>query len=93
MKAIDFEQPGNPEVLRLVDRETPTPREEEILIEVECAGVNRPDVLQRLGKYPVPKDADPLLGLEVSGTVSAVGTKTSRYKVGDQVSGLSHGGG
>jgi len=93
MRAISVEQPGGPDVLKLVERETPAPREGEVLVRVSAAGVNRPDVLQRLGLYPVPADADPLPGLEVAGVVVALGERTSRWRIGDKVMALTHGGG
>lgn len=63
MQAVRIGQPGGPEVLEPVSLPVPEPRKHEVLIRVAAAGVNRPDVLQRQGKYPVPPDADPLLGL------------------------------
>ena len=69
MRAVEIAKPGGPEVLRAVQRPVPSPGPSEILIKVAAAGVNRPDVLQRMGNYPVPKDASDLPGLEVSGTI------------------------
>lgn len=71
----------------------PTPRTEEVLVAVDFAGVNRADILQRMGLYPVPEDASPIMGLEVSGTVVDVGDGVSRFKTGDKVCALVHGGG
>ena len=93
MRAIDIREPGAPEVLEEVSRAIPEPRDSEVLIRVHAAGVNRPDVLQRLGMYPVPADADPLPGLEVAGEIAAVGEHASRWKPGDKVMALCHGGG
>ena len=93
MRAVAIEQPGGPEVLTEVERVTPSPRPGEVLIRVAAAGVNRPDVLQRLGLYPVPADADPLPGLEVAGEIVALGAGCTRWKPGDRVMGLTHGGG
>lgn len=93
MRAIRIEKPGGPDVLQAVTLPIPEPREGEVLLRVVAAGVNRPDVLQRLGKYPVPPDADPLPGLEVSGEVVATGTDVSRWSPGDRVMALTHGGG
>lgn len=93
MNAIAIEKPGGPEVLIPTKVATPAPRKGEVLIKVHAAGVNRPDVLQRLGKYLVPKDADPLPGLEISGEVAAVGEEANRWQVGDRVCALTHGGG
>ena len=90
MRAVEISQPGGPEVLKPVDRPKPTPKDGEILIKVAAAGVNRPDVLQRSGNYPVPPDASDLPGLEVAGEVVSPG-KT--YQVGDKVCALVHGGG
>jgi NADPH2:quinone reductase len=93
MTAIAIREPGGPEVLVPVTRPLPLPRANEILIRVEAAGVNRPDVSQRQGKYPPPKDASDLPGLEVAGEVVAVGEGTTLWKVGDRVCALCHGGG
>ncbi len=93
MRAVEISKPGGPEVLRLTDRPQPAPKASEILIKVAAAGVNRPDVLQRSGNYPVPPDASDLPGLEVAGEVAGVGNAVSRWKKGDQVCALVHGGG
>jgi NADPH2:quinone reductase len=93
MRAIAISEPGAPEVLQEVTVPIPEPGESEVLIRVHAAGVNRPDVLQRLGTYPVPADADPLPGLEVAGEVAATGANTSRWQSGDKVMALCHGGG
>ena len=93
MRAVAITQPGPPEVLQLVDTATPVPGDGEVLIKVHAAGVNRPDVLQRLGRYPVPEDASPLPGLEVAGAVVATGPGAARWAVGDAVMALTHGGG
>jgi NADPH2:quinone reductase len=93
MKVVNFGPEPGAETLRLVDAPTPVPAEGQILIEVKFAGVNRPDVLQRMGRYNPPADASPILGLEVSGRVAALGPNVSQWKVGDQVCALVHGGG
>ncbi len=93
MKAVQIRGPGGPEVLELTQRPVPAPRATEILIRVDAAGVNRPDVLQRSGNYPVPPDASDLPGLEVAGEVIALGSSTKNYKLGDKVCALVHGGG
>jgi len=95
MRAIEIAQPGGPEVLRLVDRPTPKPAAGELLIRVRAAGVNRPDLLQRLGKYPPPAGASDLPGLEVSGVVEAAGPGVEHavFKPGDAVCALLAGGG
>jgi NADPH2:quinone reductase len=90
MRAVEISRPGGPEVLRGVDRPKPTPKDGEILIKVAAAGVNRPDVLQRSGNYPVPPDASDLPGLEVAGEVVSGGKV---FKAGDKVCALVHGGG
>jgi len=83
---------GGPEVLHVAAGPVPQPRAGEVLIRVEAAGVNRPDVQQRKGSYPPPPDASPLLGLEVAGEVVAVNGAT-RFQVGDKVCALANGGG
>lgn len=93
MRGIRIDAPGGPEVLRPAMVDTPVPRDGELLIRVAAAGVNRPDILQRLGQYPVPPDADPLPGLEVAGTVAAVGAGVGGFGIGDRVMALTHGGG
>ena len=93
MKAVDILQNGPPEVLKVINCAVPTPDEQEILIKVHFAGVNKPDALQRLGQYKAPLGANPRLGLEVSGEVKAVGKKTKRWKIGDLVTALVPGGG
>ncbi len=93
MKAVEITAPGKPEVLKSTIRPMPQPRPGEILIRVEAAGVNRPDVLQRQGHYPVPAGASDLPGLEVAGTVVALGEGESEWKLGDRVCALVQGGG
>lgn len=93
IQRIDHGNGGAPEILRLVESDCPAPREGEVLIRVAFAGVNRPDVSQRTGRYPPPPGASPWLGLEVSGTVAAVGAQVSRWRVGDKVCALCNGGG
>jgi len=93
MKVIEISQPGGAEVLRLAERPRPEPKPHEILIKVAAAGVNRPDVLQRMGNYAVPPDASDLPGLEVAGEVVAVGSKAKLFRVGEKVCSLVHGGG
>ncbi|HYC25919.1 MAG TPA: NAD(P)H-quinone oxidoreductase [Roseiarcus sp.] len=93
MKAVIAVAPGGPEVLELATRPRPSPREGEILVAVEAAGVNRPDVLQRQGVYPPPPGAPDVLGLEVAGKVAALGVGATRYRLGDRVLALVPGGG
>src|SRR5262245_29355135 len=93
MICIGISKPGEPEVLVPVERPTPSPGTGEILIKVAAAGVNRPDVMQRRGKYPPPPGASDIPGLEVAGTVDQIGPEVSRWKVGDAVCALVAGGG
>jgi len=93
MKAIEISRPGGPEVLVPAERPKPAPKSHEILIKVAAAGVNRPDVLQRMGNYAVPPDASDLPGLEVAGEVAALGSSAKAFKPGDKVCALVHGGG
>src|SRR3970282_832792 len=93
MRVIQIEKPGGPEVLRPAERPRPEPKLHEILVKVAAAGVNRPDVLQRLGLYPVPPDASDLPGLEIAGEVAACGAAVTMWKPGDKVCALTQGGG
>lgn len=93
MKLIHYGPEGTADSMQLVEGPTPTPAAGQILIEVNYAGVNRPDVLQRKGRYEPPPDASPILGLEVSGRVAALGADVSQWRVGDRVCALVHGGG
>ena len=93
MRVIQIEKPGGPEVLRPAERPRPEPKAHEILVKVAAAGVNRPDVLQRMGLYAVPPDASDLPGLEIAGEIAACGAAVTRWKVGDKVCALTHGGG
>lgn len=93
MTAIDIKEPGGPEVLVPVTMPTPAPKSGEVLIKVEAAGINRPDVFQRLGLYPPPPGAPAHPGLEVAGTVAALGEGVSGFVVGDAVCALVGGGG
>ena len=93
MRAVEISKPGGPEVLVAAERPAPAPKANEILVKVAAAGVNRPDVLQRLGKYPVPPDASDLPGLEIAGQVAACGPGVTMWKPGDKVCALVHGGG
>lgn len=93
MKQIGFATPGGPEVMQLAQVATPSPGPGDLLIRVEAAGINRPDVLQRQGQYPVPAGASPVLGLEVAGEVVAVGHGDTRFQVGERVCALANGGG
>jgi len=93
MIAIDPAAPGGPEVLLPVTRPVPTPGPGEVLVKVAAAGVNRPDVLQRLGLYPMPPGVPTIPGLEIAGTVIAIGEAVERWRVGDAVCALVAGGG
>ncbi len=93
MQAVTVREPGGPDVLETVSVPVPTPGSDDVLIAVEAAGVNRPDILQREGRYPLPPDASELPGLEVAGRVIAVGDGVSEWQVGDAVMALTHGGG
>jgi putative PIG3 family NAD(P)H quinone oxidoreductase len=93
MRAVQFDAPGGPDVLYLGVAEMPKLGPGEVMIAVHTAGVNRPDVLQRLGRYPVPPDASPILGLEVAGVITATGAGAGTFEPGDRVMALVHGGG
>lgn len=93
MNYIRAARDGGPEVLQLAQGPVPQPATGEVLIRVEAAGVNRPDVLQRMGRYPVPPDASPIIGLEVAGTVAALGSGATGFAIGDKVCALTNGGG
>ena len=94
MKAIVITQPGGPEVLQLTDRPKPVIANDEVLIKVMAAGINRPDVFQRKGNYPPPAGAPAdIPGLDVAGTVIEVGKAVTRWKPGDRVCALVAGGG
>ncbi len=93
MTAIEITEPGGPEVLRPATRPMPLPGAGEVLIQVAAAGINRPDVMQRQGEYPPPAGASDIPGLEVAGTVAAVGLGVNYTKIGDAVCALVTGGG
>ena len=93
MKVVEIAAPGGPEQLRIAVRPIPQAGTGEVLIHVAAAGVNRPDVIQRQGLYPPPPGASDLPGMEVAGTIEAVGPGVSGLRVGDQVTALLAGGG
>ena len=93
MIAIEIREPGEPDVLVPVERPTPVPGSGDVLIKVAAAGVNRPDVMQRRGKYPPPPGASDIPGLEVAGTVDQIGPDVTGWKIGDAVCALVAGGG
>jgi putative PIG3 family NAD(P)H quinone oxidoreductase len=93
MRFINISEHGGPEVMKIKKGEAPDPAKGEVLIRVHAAGVNRPDVMQRQGLYPPPPGASPILGLEVSGEVVAIGNDVSAWSVSDRVCALTNGGG
>jgi len=93
MTAVAISEPGGPEVLKAVTMAVPQPGDGEVLIRVAAAGVNRPDVVQRKGLYPAPPGASPLPGLEVSGTVVALGEGVGPEWIGRKICALTNGGG
>jgi NADPH:quinone reductase len=93
MIAIEITKPGSPDVLKPAERPDPKPGAGEVLIKVAAAGVNRPDVMQRRGRYPPPQGASDIPGLEVSGTITALGEGVTDWNVGDSVCALVAGGG
>ena len=93
MTAIEIVRPGPPDVLVAATRPTPHPAAGEVLIKVVAAGVNRPDVMQRQGKYPPPPGAPDIPGLEVAGAIAALGSGVQEWKLGDMVCALVAGGG
>ena len=93
MIAIEIREPGGPEVLVPVERPTPVPAAGEVLIKVAAAGVNRPDLFQRLGRYPPPPGVTDIPGLEVSGIITEVAGGAGSFRVGEAVCALVAGGG
>jgi NADPH2:quinone reductase len=93
MTAIGIPKPGGPDALVPEQRPVPKPGAGEILIKVAAAGVNRPDVAQRMGNYPPPPGASDIPGLEIAGEVAALGAGASRFRLGDKVMALVSGGG
>ena len=93
MNVIEISKPGGPDVLAPAQRPVPAPKAGEVLVKVAATGVNGPDMMQRKGLYPAPAGASDLLGLEISGVVTAVGEGVTRWKIGDALCGLTNGGG
>ena len=93
MQFVDIVEPGDPEVLQVASCPVPTAGPGQLLVKVEAAGVNRPDVLQRKGMYPVPPSASPIAGLEVCGEVVAHGDGASKFGIGEKICALVNGGG
>ncbi|ULR43067.1 NAD(P)H-quinone oxidoreductase [Rhizobium sp. K102] len=92
MRFVDLSSFGGPEVMTIAKCPLPMPEEGQVLVRAEAIGVNRPDIAQRQGSYPPPKDASPILGLELAGEIVAVGPGVSDHAVGDKVCGLANGG-
>ena len=92
MNFVDHGTGGGPEVLKQSTCARPEPQAGEILVRVAFAGVNRPDCLQRSGRYPPPPGASPIVGLEVSGEVVALGAGVTQWALGDSVCALTNGG-
>ncbi len=93
MHYIDIPVPGAPNALKLTEGDAPKAAAGEVLIQVAAAGVNRPDVIQRKGLYPPPPGASPIPGLEVAGTIAALGEGVTQWQLGDPVCALANGGG
>lgn len=93
MQQIIITEPGGVDKLAYESVAIPTPKANEVLVQVHAFGINRPDILQRQGLYPMPKGVTPVPGLEVAGIVTAVGSEVTKFQVGDQVCGLTNGGG
>lgn len=93
MRAIEITQPGGPDVLRPTERPRPAPAQGEVLIRVQAAGVNRPDVFQRKGAYAPPPGASDLPGMEIAGTIEAGDAQAGGFRIGDAVCALVAGGG
>lgn len=93
MRAIEITRPGPPDVLRMAERPIPTVKPGEVLIKVHAAGVNRPDVIQRMGHYPVPPGASDLPGLEIAGEIVDGDVSQSDLRIGDMICALVQGGG
>ncbi|RHZ53778.1 hypothetical protein Glove_437g8 [Diversispora epigaea] len=92
MKAVIVKQPGDASQLYLGEISKPTPKENELLVKVKSFGLNRMDILQREGKYPLPSDITDILGVEIAGIVEEIGRDVTNYKIGDRVFGLIYGG-
>lgn len=93
MRAVNIKEPGNADVLYIAESELPSMIEDEVLIKVKAAGINRPDIIQRQGNYPPPPGASNTIGLEVAGEIVEVGEQVTTYKPGDRVCALVNGGG
>ncbi len=93
MNCIEIKEPGEPEVLISAKRPVPSPTANEVLVKVEAAGINGPDLMQRRGLYPPPKGSSDLLGLEIAGEIVSIGREIKGWKIGDLVCALTNGGG
>ncbi len=93
MRFIDLPAPGGPEAMRIGETALPQPKPDEVLVRVQAAGVNRPDIQQRKGAYPPPPGASPIIGLEAAGEIVACGAAVSGFAVGERVTALCNGGG
>ena len=93
MRAVVVDEPGSPEVMRVDTRPDPEPGPGEVVVEVAATAVNRADCMQRQGNYPPPPGASPILGLECSGRVAALGASVAGWEIGDEVCALLSGGG
>lgn len=93
MTEVVITAPGDASVMQLHQAPVPQPQPGQVLVRVQAAGINRPDVLQRQGKYPMPPGVNPIPGLEVAGTVVAIGAGVTQFSPGDRVCGLTNGGG
>ena len=92
MQQINMKTTGTPDVLFIEETEIPQPQAGEILVKTAYAGINRPDIMQRQGLYPMPKGVTPIMGLELSGTVAAIGEGVTAFKPGDEICALTDGG-
>lgn len=93
MKALLIDQDSDPSVMKMGEYPTPEPEPHEILVKIEATALNRADLLQKAGNYPVPEDASPILGLEMSGVVEEIGSEVKEFEEGERVFGLLSGGG
>jgi tumor protein p53-inducible protein 3 len=93
MKATIVENPGGADKLKIGETDKPIINENEILVRVKAAGINRADIMQRQGKYPPPKGASEILGLEIAGEIAELGKNVTRWKTGNKIFGLIPGGG
>jgi NADPH:quinone reductase len=93
MKVVEIASPGGPEQLRLATRPVPQPGTDEVLVRVTAAGINRPDIMQRQGRYPPPAGASDIPGMEIAGAVVALGPNVTSLFIGDEITALLPGGG